>query len=137
MTTEEIEMSGLHDVTGAVARLAEVASADSIVGPVQEQEGRIVIPLAAVSASYGLGVGYGRGDSGEDGGDSDAGSGEGGGGGGGGKGSARPVAVVEVTPEKLRVHQVVDSTRITLASLLLAAWSVFWITRTVRTFSKR
>lgn len=135
MTTDEIEMSGLHDVTGAVTRLAEVASADSIVGPIQEQEGRIVIPLAAVSASYGLGLGYGRGDSGEDGGDAD--SGEGGGGGGGGQGSARPVAVVEVTAEKLRVHQVVDSTRITLASLLLAAWSVFWIARTVRAFSKR
>ena len=107
-------------------------------GPAQERNGRTVLPLASVSAAYGLGMGFGRG---EGDGETDpegegGGSGEGGGGGGGGRGRARPVAVVEITDESLRVHQVVDSTRITIASLVLAAWSVFWISRTVRGFRR-
>jgi uncharacterized spore protein YtfJ len=140
MTTEEIDINLGENVTGAVVgavgRLAEVASADAIVGPTHEHEGRTVIPLASVTATYGLGMGYGSGDGSSDESSEGGGGGTGEGGGGGGKGSARPVAVVEVTDDHLRVHQVVDSTRITLASLGLAAWSVFWITRTVRSFRK-
>ena len=134
MPDSEIEVPEVAELAGAVSRLAEIASADSVVGPVQERDGRTVIPLASVSAAYGLGMGYGRGtESNADSEESD-GSGEGGGGGGGGRGTARPVAVLEITADHLRVHQVVDSTRITIASLALAAWSVYWITRTVRSF---
>ena len=43
---------------------------------------------------------------------------------------------VELTEEDLNVHQVVDSTRIAVASLVLTAWSVFWITRTIRAFRR-
>lgn len=133
--SDALEFGDLQEMTRAVTRLADVASADAVVGPAQERNGRTVIPLAAVTASYGLGMGFGRGEgSGDE--DSSDGSGEGGGGGGGGRGAARPVAVVEVTNDGLRVHQVVDSTRITLASLALAAWTVFWITRTIRAFRR-
>jgi uncharacterized spore protein YtfJ len=143
MPDDDLEFGPLRDMPSSVSRLAEVANADAVVGPVQERDGRTVLTLASVSASYGLGMGFGRGE--EVGGDalddsgpgSDShGSGEGGGGGGGGRGRARPVAVVEITDENLRVHQVVDSTRITIASLTLAAWSVFWITRAVRGFRR-
>jgi uncharacterized spore protein YtfJ len=138
---DDLEFGPLRDMPHSVSRLAEVANADAVVGPVQERDGRTVLTLASVSASYGLGMGFGRGDgvgedalNGSDTGSEGGGSGEGGGGGGGGRGRARPVAVVEITDENLRVHQVVDSTRITIASLTLAAWSVFWITRAVRGF---
>lgn len=132
MTTETgDDLVRMHDIPAAVVRLSEVASADAVVGPAQERDGRIVIPLATVSAAFGLGMGFGRED--KERGD----TGEGGGGGGGGRGGARPVAVIELTAETMRVHQVVDSTRITLASLALAAWCVFWITRTVHTFRRR
>ena len=137
MANEAIEFGDLREVTSSVARLADVASADQVVGPTQEREGRTVLTLASVSASYGLGIGFGRGEGGEDGVDVNGeGGGSGEGGGGGGRGKARPVAIVEITDESLRVHQVVDSTRITIASLMLAAWSVFWITRTVRSFRR-
>ena len=133
MPDDDLEFGPLRDMPHSVSRLAEVANADAVVGPVQERDGRTVLTLASVSASYGLGMGFGRGEGvGEDAlKGSDTGSE---GGGGGGRGRARPVAVVEITDENLRVHQVVDSTRITIASLTLAAWSVFWITRAVRGF---
>ncbi len=140
---DDLESGPLRDLPNSISRLAEVGNADAVVGPIEEYEGRTVIPLASVSASYGMGMGLGRGEmpsgrgscgSGlagpQDTGDSSVG------GGGGGRGRARPVAVVEITRETLSVHQVVDSTRITIASLILAAWSVFWITRTVSSFRR-
>ena len=115
----------LDTIRTNVARLAEVATADAVVGPRIEANGRTVIPLASVSAGYGFGLGYGHGLEA-------AQNAKGGGGGGGGGSHARPVAVVELSNEGVRVRQVVDSTRITLASLVLAAWVVFWIGRTIR-----
>ena len=108
-----------------VSRLTGVARADAVVGPVQQVEGRLIVPLAAVSTGYGFGGGWG-GSLDEE---------RGGGGGGGAK--ARPVATLELTATEFRVHQVVDSTRITITSLLLAGWTVFWITRTIRAFRRR
>ncbi len=58
MPDSEIEVPDVAELTGAVSRLAEIANADSVVGPVQERDGRTVIPLASVSAAYGLGMGY-------------------------------------------------------------------------------
>lgn len=143
MPDDDQEFGPLRDMPNSISRLAEVANANAVVGPAHERGGRTVIPLASVSASYGLGMGFGRGegpsedDFGSAGGGDGGGDGGGGaGGGGGGRGRARPVAVVEITDENLSVHQVVDSTRITIASLTLAAWSVFWITRTVRSFRR-
>lgn len=122
------------EIPQSAARVMEVANANAVVGPVQRAEGRVIIPLASVSAGYGFGYGFGP--------DHRARAGltpeeTTGGGGGGGGARARPVAVLELTAAEFRVHQVVDSTRITLASLALAAWSLFWITRTVRAFRRR
>lgn len=121
-------------LNGTVGRIPTIASADSVVGPVQEKNGRIAIPLATVSAGFGLGMGTGIRDD-----EADAGPGrrEGGGGGGGGGAKARPVAVVELTETELQVHQVVDSTRIAVGSLVLAGWCVYWVTRTIRAFTHR
>ena len=118
----------LQTIPRAAERTLDAATANAVVGPVQNREGRTVIPLANVSAGYGFGLGTGHG-AGAD--------GEGGGGGGGGGARVRPVAVLEITDAGVRVHQVVDSTRITLASLALAAWSVYWIMRTIRAFRRR
>ena len=127
--TLEVDQDTEHvgEIGRNVSRLAEVASADAVVGPVQQVDGRLIVPLAAVSTGYGFGGGW-DGSSKED---------RSGGGGGGGGAKARPVATLELTATEFRVHQVVDSTRITIASLLLAGWTVFWITRTVRAFRRR
>ena len=140
MTSEAVfgETSSMaHDSDGVsaigrdVSKVAEVAHANAVVGPVQQVEGRLIVPVAAVSAGYGFGGGWG---SSGDGDDPNGDSGSGGGGGGGAK--ARPVATLELTATEFRVHQVVDSTRITVASLILAGWTVFWITRTIRAFKR-
>ena len=122
-------------MSGTVGRIPSIANADSVVGPAQEKNGRIAIPLASVSAGFGLGMGSGTTDAqeGKEGHEAQ----QGGGGGGGGGAKARPVAVIELTETELQVHQVVDSTRITVASLALGAWTVYWITRTVRAFRRR
>jgi uncharacterized spore protein YtfJ len=122
-----------QEMARVVSQIPNIATANAVVGPAEEREGRIAIPLASVSAAYGLGFGAGQGSAqgGEEAG------GEGVGGGGGGRGTARPVAVVELTETDLKVHQVVDSTRITIASLALAGWCVFWISRTIGAFRRR
>ena len=122
-----------------VGRIPSIANADAVVGPVQTENGRIAIPLASISAGFGVGMGAGHGEGGagdEDGPPAPRG-GSGGGGGGGGGATARPVAVVEMTEDELHVHQVVDSTRIAVASLALAGWCVFWVARTIRAFRRR
>ena len=111
----------LRTIPGTASHLAEVATADAVVGPPIVANGRTVIPLASVSAGYVFSLGDGHGmEAAQD------------AKGGGGGSRARPVAVVELSDEGVRVRQVVDSTRITLASLVLAAWSLFWIGRTIR-----
>ena len=122
-------------LAGTVGRIPSIATAEAVVGPVREENGRIAIPLASVAAGFGLGLGAGQ-EGGDAAGRDDASTPRGGGGGGGGA-KARPVAVVELTEDELQVHQVVDSTRIAVASLALAAWCVFWITRTIRAFRRR
>ncbi|MCY3918920.1 MAG: spore germination protein GerW family protein, partial [Chloroflexi bacterium] len=125
-------------LAGAVGRIPSTAAAEAVVGPVREENGRIAIPLASVAAGFGLGLGAGHeGGDAADRDDASAPRGGGGGGGGGGGAKARPVAVVELTEDDLQVHQVVDSTRIAVASLALAGWCVFWITRTIRAFRRR
>ncbi len=130
---ENAEEQTLSEMLRVVREIPEVATANSVVGPAQEKNGHVAIPLASVSAVYGLGVGVGR----QPGGDAEAEGASGSGGGGGGRASSRPVAVLEMTEAGIKVHQVVDSTRITVASLALAGWCVFWITRTVRAFRRR
>ena len=123
------------EMARVVSQIPDIATGNAIVGPAEEREGRVAIPLASVSAAYGIGFGAGSGPvhAGAEG----EGAGEGIGGGGGGRGTARPVAVVELTNSELKVHQVVDSTRITIASLALAGWCVFWISRTIGAFRHR
>ena len=135
MTGPEDEAPWLGELPRSVTRVMDVANANTVVGPAQERDGRTVIPLATVAAGYGFGLGFGR-EAGQEHDEEEEGLKTGGGGGGGGA-RVRPVAVLEFTDQGVRVHQVVDSTRITVASLLLAGWSVFWIMRTIRAFRRR
>jgi uncharacterized spore protein YtfJ len=42
---------------------------------------------------------------------------------------ARPMAVIEVTPEGVRVEPIVDEQRLSLAGAMLVGWSIFWLAR--------
>lgn len=119
-----------RDVTGSAAavsnqregmemmkRVAEIASVDSVFGePVAAGE-YTVITAAEISASVGFGYGIGSSDT-ESPGESEtgqAGSSGGGGGGGGGYTTARPVAVITVGPDGVRMDPVVDISKLSLA----------------------
>lgn len=105
------------------------ASTKTVFGePIKVGE-RTIVPVARVGGGFGLG--FGRGKKTPEQGENPAAQ-EGAGGGGGGTVSARPVAVIEITPERVRVKPIVDVTRVIMAGMLLAAWNVFWITLTVR-----
>jgi uncharacterized spore protein YtfJ len=112
----------------AVENLRRTASADLVFGEAEEVGGRVLVPIAEVSAGFGMGFGQGSSEGGE------AADAEGGsaGGGGGGKAKSRPVAVVEITQEGTVLRPIVDETKIALAGILLVGWIVFWLTATVR-----
>jgi uncharacterized spore protein YtfJ len=93
-----------------------------VFGEVMEIEGRKVIPVASVAYGFGLGGGQTP---------KAGGNGATGGGGGGGL-RVEPLALVEVVEGKLRVQPIVNVTRLAMLGMLLVAWNVFWITRTIR-----
>jgi len=113
-------------MTDSIQRLLDLldgvqqkASVDAVFGEPVTAEGRTVIPVAEVA--YGLGAGLGV--AGEEGAPS--------GGGSGGGIRARPLGVVEITADGVRVQPVVDEQKITLAAVLLTAWIVAWIAGTL------
>lgn len=114
-----------EQIMQAMTTIQEVASVKQVFGEPKVVGDRTVIPVAAVS--YGFGFGYGRGTERTDGQTTPAREG-----GGGGQVRARPVAVLEVTAEGMRVEPIVDASRIALAGIALGAWSVFWLSATIR-----
>jgi len=122
----------LERMFDAVEQLRGMSSADAAFGEPREVEGRVLIPVAQVRAGLGLGFGQRAPDEvreeGEVEGESVAPQD-----GGAGYGTrARPIAVIEVTPERTVVRPIVDETRIAMAGLLLMGWIVFWMAMTVR-----
>lgn len=102
-----------------VARLPERAGAQACFGSPVTAGDRTVIPVAEVS--YGLGFGWGGG--------GDA-QGSGGGGAGGGARS-RAVAVIDVSPEAVRILPIEDYTQLRLAGIAFAGASAALVSRTL------
>ena len=113
---------GYASLATGFARLDAAARAESAVGTPRSIGERTVIPLAEVY--YGGGFGLGGGSAPQSG--AKPGSGMGGGGGFGGR--VRPVAVVDVGPEGVRVRPVFDASAIGLALVTvgLATLLRFW-----------
>lgn len=104
-----------------LAHLPEHANAAACFGAPAAAGDRTVIPVAEVI--YGLGMGWGGGT---------AADGETGGGGGGGGGSRiRGIAVIEVAPDGVQVHPVVDTTALRLASIAFASAATAIVARTL------
>lgn len=133
-----MELNRLFDFLEQIYQKANVKTA---FGEPQTIGERTIIPVARVG--YGLGLGFGEGEKPAEpfGSPQDREEGEveaaGAGGGGGGGGMAAPIAVVEVTDEETKVIPITDSTKIVLAGIFLAAWNIFWITRTIRVLKGR
>jgi uncharacterized spore protein YtfJ len=78
-------------------------SASTVFGKPEKTGDQLVITAATIERAGGFGFGGGGGPSG------------GGGGGGGGAAAGRPVAVIEIGPDGVRVKPVLDFTRIGIA----------------------
>ena len=110
----------LFDTLGSLQRKAKV---DSAFGKPVTTEGRTVIPVAEVTYGFGLGFGISNPPD-EEPGEAEDGS-------GGGALRTRPLGVIEVTPEGVRVEPVVDEQKMALATGVLIGWIVLCITRTL------
>jgi uncharacterized spore protein YtfJ len=127
MTFEErqpLKRDHIDDLFTRLKDLQADASADAVFGqPVTVGE-KVIIPIARVMYGFGLGLGESND---QEAGESDGGAGAGGGGGMG----ARPLGVVEVTPEHTRIEPYVNEQAVTLAGILLGAWTIFWVAAAV------
>ena len=112
-------------VTGTLeqvlTQLVSNASADAVFGQPVERDGTTIIPCSEIAVGLGMGTGSGpideRGNS----------TGSGGGGGGGSRG--RPVAVIVMTKDGVRVEPVLDLTKVVLATFTTGAFMLFWFGR--------
>jgi uncharacterized spore protein YtfJ len=89
-----------------------------IFNTLEHNDDRLVIGAATIERAGGFGFGAGEGV------DSAGVPNGGGGGGGGGAGQARPVAVIELTKEGVRIWPVIDYTKLGLVAVgvLAAIW---------------
>lgn len=104
-----------------IARLPEFTGASACFGTAVTAGERVVIPVAEVQ--YGVGFGWGGG--------TDATSAAGSGGGAGGGARSRAIAVIEISPNEVRVVPIEDRTQIRLASIAFIGTTVALLARTV------
>lgn len=111
-------------VESSVAKLTDGCDAHAVFGPSHKVGDRTVLTAAVVQKAGGFGFGAGAGEGPEDATESGPPGGSGGGGGGGGNSEARPIAVIDISPEGVSVKPVLDVTKIGLAALsaFLAVW---------------
>jgi uncharacterized spore protein YtfJ len=100
-------------VADGLSNLTDVSAERIFSEPVRAGD-HVVVTAAAFDIGMGMGVG---------GGGDNLGNG-GGGGGGGGRTEGRPVAAIDIGPDGVRVHPVIDFTRIGITALFaaLAVW---------------
>lgn len=115
----------MDTIEGTLARFLDTADVKHVYGEPVQHGDTVVIPTAEVLTGLGFGAGYGTGTSEE------GEGGSGGGGGGGGRTLTRPVAVIVVTPDSVRVQEVIDPTKIALAALTAAGFMMGMLMRMI------
>ena len=110
--------------------LRSSASVDAAFGQPQETEGRTMIPVSAVHVGMGIGFGQGIVEEGAE--PPESPDEPPAGGGGGGAAGARPMAMIEITPDQTIIHPIVDETKVALAGIALGAWVFLVLFLTLR-----
>lgn len=118
-----------------IEEMMDRLSARAVFGEPIREGGVTLIPVASVAYGFGYGAGSGRAMPGE--GEPEAPPAEGSGAGGGGGGMAKPQGFIRIDAEGVRYEPTSDPARIPLAGILMIAWNVFWIAKTVRAFVRR
>lgn len=104
------------------------ASVQAVFGPPETRGEITVIPVASVRYGVGFGMGANAPEGAE-------GAGAQGLGGGGDAGSrARPVAVIEITPTEVKVHPIIDYSRLVMAGICALVWLAFLWSGVLRKF---
>ena len=119
----------LEEIFKAIEDLKDKASVDAVYGEPQTVGAKTVIPVADIKYGFGLGYGEGPAKSAQE---DETLSSTGSGGGVGGGVAARPVAVIEITDEKVSVKPVMDEGRIAMAGIFTGVWTVFWFAKTLK-----
>jgi uncharacterized spore protein YtfJ len=122
----------LAQAAETIERIVGRLNVNAVFGEVRREGDVAIIPVAQIGTTFGFGFGSGE-ESAEDA-ESVA---TGGGGGGGGMGSAKPRGVVKITPKGVSFEPTANPYQIPLAGIAMGAWSVFWITWTVRAFARK
>jgi uncharacterized spore protein YtfJ len=116
-----------------IERMVDGLGVGSVFGEPIREGGVTVVPVAEVRFAFGYGYGSGRG------GEADVlpstTEGSGGGSGAGGRASAK--GYIRISADEVSFEPVLDVTRLALAGIAFAAWSVFWIGRTMRAVGSR
>ena len=100
-----------------VNKITAIARVDAVFGQPVQHGNTIIVPCAEVSMGGGMGMGGGPGGKAEQG---NLTVGMGGGAGGGATG--RPIAIIVMSPEGVRVQPVVDATKVALAFFTAASF---------------
>ena len=119
-----------------IKKMVDVLGVGAVFGEPIREGNVTVVPVAEVRFTFGYGYGSGQGRGEEtEGSPSTAEQGSGGGSGAGGRASAK--GYVRISADDVRFEPVLDVTRLALAGIAFAAWSVFWIGRTIRAVGRR
>lgn len=121
---------GMEQGAGLIEKTIERLGVKSVFGEPIQEGGETIIPVASVT--YGFGFGSGQGPAGDE-----TGAQATGGSGGGGGGQAKPVGYIRLGPGEPQFVATFNPGVVALAGIFLSAWSVFWITKTVRAFVRR
>lgn len=124
-------LSAIKAVQESHEELLKTAGPDMVYGRPIKSGDTIIIPTSEVLvfSGFGYGSGYGQGFEGEG---AEPSEGGGGGGGGGGKTLSRPVAVVIVSPEGVRVEPIYDVTKVYMAAITAAGFTLAMLVKFMR-----
>ncbi len=122
-------VGSVESIRETMEQFFDTAGVERVYGEPLEYGETIVIPSAEVLTVMGFGVGSGGGQSDVD---ESQSVGSGGGGGGGGRTLSRPVAVIVVSPDGVRVEPVVDPTKIALAAITASGFMLATMLRMLR-----
>ena len=119
-----------------IEKMVDGLGVGAVFGEPIREGGVTVVPVAEVRFAFGYGYGSGRGHGEEAEGGPGTGE-EGSGGGSGAAGRASAKGYIRISADEVRFEPVLDITRVALAGIALAAWSGFWIGRTIRAVGRR
>ncbi len=121
-----------------IERMLEQLKVETVFGQPIKEGDVTIIPVAEMGVGFGYGFGQGPSATDEEGetvdADTDADAGTGGVGGGG---RSMPRGYIEITSEGVSFESIMKEGQVAMAGIMLVAWTVFWVTKTIRAFAKK